>query len=698
MKNDNMHGRSSFYDNSTFDRYGTKLQKEKERDMRQASRISGQLINNEQKITAAVRGRKITGEVRESKFGVEQENGSFRVYTGKKDKKKYVKMKGKEIKFDTPEEAENFIKKAERSRLKETADKESASLQRRVFASSQIKIAMSQQMNSLIGEPEEKDTGLEEIEKLKHSTRYVQRSFAREVFKQDSQKRQEKVNKLSHKEERLQRKSYNADKKAAMSQFLSDVHENEAAVMYVLTKDKTARQDALSSTSKRLKIFDADNNSVVQNIEKNRLVIQKEMQKKTNQKRYARAVRNNMATENTIELRRKNIVQANHNNAKKLMEEIKKKKRNTKLATGGSGCLGMFIIMLALPIFFVFFIGRIFANYVVDTTYQSDILNMTEITDYYTKKEVDMVMDILASHDNPEIYDEYVYLYNGTDVGDEKGLADAYLAAGQADQVKYLSFIATLFQDFTLEDSEDALLMLFNKMYKIETSVETIEGELCSCGCKSGNPCTCGDCSDEEDKTVFTYELKVKDIDTAVEELYAELLPTQSRIDSAKAAYQLFQLTRGSQANFGNPMVFNWYNQNGPNRHISSYNGYRIRTDGGGYDVEYHKGLDLPAVEGFVIVAPRKCTIIDAGYDDSMGYYVIMKTEDDVIIRYMHCMSLFVQAGDTKKRNYKVAQVGSTGDSTGPHLHVDIQVLGSDGNYHYVNPLFFLSDEPYQVD
>lgn len=692
----NLHDQSSFYDKSTFDRYGTKLQVKKEKDMRQASRLSGKLIINDQNITAAVRGRKITGEVKESKFKVEQENGSYKIRVQGKNKN-YLKKMGKEIKFDTPEKAENFIKREERNRLKDTAGEESAALHRRIVRASRVEDMAKKSLDEMLGEPREKDIGIEAIEKIENSTKRGRMQLAEIAFKPESQKRMERLNKLSAREKGLQRQSQRADKKAAMSQFFSDAHENEAAVLYAMTKDTTARQDALSGTSARLKIFDADNNSVVQNIEKNGLLIRKEMQKKSNQRRYARAVRNNMASQNTIELRRQRIAQTNHGNAKKLMEEIKRKSKNTKRIAGGSGCLGMFIIMLALPIFLFFFMGRIFTNYVVDTTYQSDILNMTDISDYFTQKEIDMVMDILESHDNPEIYDEYVYLYNGTDVGDEKGLADAYLADGQANQVKYMSFIATMIQDFTLENSEELLLMLFNKMYKIETHVDTIEGELCSCGCKSGNPCTCGACSDEPDKTVFTYELKVKDIDTAVNELYAELLPTQDRIDNAKAAYQLFQLTRGSQANFGNPMVFNWYNENGPNS-ISSYNGYRIRTDGGGYDVEYHKGIDIAQPEGLVLVAPRNCTVIEAGYSDSMGNYVIMQTEEDVIIRYMHCKSLFVQAGDTKKRNYKVAQVGSTGDSTGPHLHVDIQVKGDDGSYHYVNPLFFLSDEPYQID
>lgn len=693
----NLHDQSSFYDKSTFDRYGTKLQVKKEKDMRQASRLSGKLIINDQNITAAVRGKRITGEVKESKFKVEQENGSYKIRVQGKNKN-YLKKMGKDIKFDTPEEAENFIRREERNRLKDTAKEESAALHRRIVRASRVEGMVKKSLDEMLGEPREKDLGIEAIERIENSTKRGRMRLAEIAFKPESQKRMERLNKLSAREKRLQKQSQRADKKAAMSQFFSDAHENEAAVMYAMTKDKTARQDALSGTSTRLKIFDADNNSVVRNIEKNKLLIAKEMQKKSNQRRYAKAVRNNMATQNTIELRRRRIVQANHGRAKKIMEEIKKKSKSTKRVVGGSGCLSIFIIMLALPLFLLFFIGRIFANYTVDTMYQSDIINMTDISDYFTQKEIDMVMDILDSHDNPEIYDEYVYLYNGADVGDEKGLADAYLADGQANQVKYMSFIATMIQDFTLENSEDLLLMLFNKMYKIETYTETIEGEPCSCGCKSGSPCTCGACSDEPDKTVFTYELKVKDIDTAVNELYAELLPSQDRIDNAKAAYQLFQLTRGSQANFGNPMVFNWYNENGPNSHISSYNGYRIRTDGGGYDVEYHKGLDLPAPEGFVIVAPRKCTVIEAGYSDSMGKYVIMQTEDDVIIRYMHCLELYVQEGDVKKRNYKVAQVGSTGDSTGPHLHVDIQVKGNDGNYHYVNPLFFLSDEPYQID
>ena len=288
----NLHDQSSFYDKSTFDRYGTKLQVKKEKDMRQASRLSGKLIINDQNITAAVRGRTITGEVKESKFKVEQENGSYKIRVQGKNKN-YLKKMGKEIKFDTPEEAENFIRREERNRLKDTADKEKTSLQRRVFLASQAGALAKRQFEDLTGNSGEKDVGLEAMESLNRSTRYVRRHFAREIFKQDSQRHQERVDKLSKREKGLQRQSQRADKKAAMSQFFSDAHENEAAVMYAMTKDKTARQDALLGTSTRLKIFDADNNSVVRNIEKNGLLIRKEMQKKSNQRRYAKAVRNN---------------------------------------------------------------------------------------------------------------------------------------------------------------------------------------------------------------------------------------------------------------------------------------------------------------------------------------------------------------------------------------------------------------------
>ena len=80
------------------------------------------------------------------------------------------------------------------------------------------------------------------------------------------------------------------------------------------------------------------------------------------------------------------------------------------------------------------------------------------------------------------------------------------------------------------------------------------------------------------------------------------------------------------------------------------------------------------------------------------GNLIIIQHGNNMKTYYAHLSEIYVNVGDVVNQDDIIGAIGSTGNSTGPHLHVDIQVKGNDGNYHYVNPLFFLSDEPYQID
>lgn len=87
---------------------------------------------------------------------------------------------------------------------------------------------------------------------------------------------------------------------------------------------------------------------------------------------------------------------------------------------------------------------------------------------------------------------------------------------------------------------------------------------------------------------------------------------------------------------------------------------------------DYHEGFDLAAWKGTPILAAASGEVIYAGYSQSYGYHVKIRHADGLISLYAHCSELLVETGDTVSQADKIGLVGSTGDSTGYHLHLEV--------------------------
>ncbi len=98
-----------------------------------------------------------------------------------------------------------------------------------------------------------------------------------------------------------------------------------------------------------------------------------------------------------------------------------------------------------------------------------------------------------------------------------------------------------------------------------------------------------------------------------------------------------------------------------------------------------HKGIDIGAAYGADIVAAADGTVVFAGYSSSAGNYVTIDHGGGLYTVYMHCSSLVVSKGQSVSRGQVIAKVGSTGISTGNHLHFGVSLNGS-----YVNPWNYL--------
>lgn len=87
---------------------------------------------------------------------------------------------------------------------------------------------------------------------------------------------------------------------------------------------------------------------------------------------------------------------------------------------------------------------------------------------------------------------------------------------------------------------------------------------------------------------------------------------------------------------------------------------------------KYHTGLDIAAETGTIIKAATDGTVILASSEGDYGNHYKIQIEDIVII-YAHCSKLYLKEGDTVYQGQEIAEVGSTGNSTGPHLHFEIR-------------------------
>ena len=117
---------------------------------------------------------------------------------------------------------------------------------------------------------------------------------------------------------------------------------------------------------------------------------------------------------------------------------------------------------------------------------------------------------------------------------------------------------------------------------------------------------------------------------------------------------------------------------------VSSEYGYRIHPIYG--TQKFHNGVDLAAPGGSPILAAYDGVVVAATYNASMGNYVMIDHGDGLYTIYMHASSLLVSAGQSVSRGQKIALVGSTGNSTGNHLHFSVRLNGS-----YVSPWNYIS-------
>ena len=364
---------------------------------------------------------------------------------------------------------------------------------------------------------------------------------------------------------------------------------------------------------------------------RNKNALAKWMQKQKIKRKYAQAAHEAKQTAHFTQ----NVVQATGQIVRAVQQYVAARKS-----------LLLVVAMLAMVV--VFFASGMtsctamlsgFQSSYISASYMANEQDICNSDLYYTEMETDLQMDINDTETNYPGYDEYRY-----NIGEISH-----------NPYELMGYLSTMFNAFTFEQVQAEIARLFGEQYQLtrEVIVETRYDD-------NGDP---------YDWNVLQTTLTVTPLSTII----SNSLSPGEQTDR----YNVYQQTLGNRQAYGNPFDFPWLG------YVSSGYGYRVHPITG--EKNLHRGVDIAVAQGTPIKAIHDGRVVSAGDAGSYGLCVVIEDEKGYQSRYAHCSSLAVSAGQEVKRGDVIAAVGSTGDSTGPHLHLEIMLNGE-----YLNPYYFV--------
>lgn len=282
-----------------------------------------------------------------------------------------------------------------------------------------------------------------------------------------------------------------------------------------------------------------------------------------------------------------------------------------------------------------------------------NVIDQAELT--YTEWETDLQLEINRMETIRSGYDEY--RYDVDEIGHDPHVLMAYLTA--------------VYGDFNSSQAESAMRSLFDSQYHL-TLTEEVERRTRT------EPAT-DPTTHQQTTTNVAYDYKI--LNVKLTSVSLESIVSGHVNSEQRDACDTLLTTKGCRQYVKN--VFgstNWLSN------VTSYYGYRVHPVSGVKD--YHTGVDIGVPQGTVIRAGHDGVVTVAGNSGGYGLCVIIEgdtpTGKTLMTRYGHCSQLLVAVGANVHAGDVIAKVGSTGTSTGPHLHLEVLLDG-----HYLNPLYF---------
>lgn len=309
--------------------------------------------------------------------------------------------------------------------------------------------------------------------------------------------------------------------------------------------------------------------------------------------------------------------------------------------------------IIAITLLLVFLLSSLFTSCsniaggglsaVIASSYLAEDSDIDNAELVYTEWETDLIMQINRIESAYPGYDEYRYQID--DIGHNP--------------YELMAFLTAVYRDFHYNDVLEVLQQIFSEQYQltVEDVIETRYYE-------------------DEDGELVPYEWRVLEVTLTSRpmlEIITPLMDTEQRM-----IYGFLMQTKGNRQYLASPFEFNWLN------YVTDYYGYRVHPISG--EKDYHMGIDIGVPVSTEIHAGHDGTVTFAGDSGGYGLVGVIEGANGLMSKYAHCDSLLVSVGQTVKTGDVIAMSGNTGNSTGPHLHLEVIKNGQ-----YLNPLFFAS-------
>lgn len=277
----------------------------------------------------------------------------------------------------------------------------------------------------------------------------------------------------------------------------------------------------------------------------------------------------------------------------------------------------------------------------ISTSYLANEEDICNSDLYYTELETDLEIDIANTEQSHPGYDEYRY-----NIGEISH-----------NPYELMGYLSTVYNAFTFAQVQSEIERLFGEQYTL-TRTEITETRY--------------------DEDGNTYEWRVLQTTLTVRTLSAVI--AESLTDGEQTdRYGVYLQTYGNRQAFGNPFDFPWLG------YVSSSYGWRVHPTTG--EKNLHRGIDIAVTEGTPIRAVQDGRVVSAGEAGAYGLCVVIEDDKGYQSRYAHCSGISVSVGQEVQRGDVIAAVGSTGRSTGPHLHLEVMLNGE-----YLNPYYFVDN------
>ena len=167
--------------------------------------------------------------------------------------------------------------------------------------------------------------------------------------------------------------------------------------------------------------------------------------------------------------------------------------------------------------------------------------------------------------------------------------------------------------------------------------------------------------------------LQAHQLSLVIEQLSLELSNREDQLAVLEDIVMIENLKKEVQPS-GRPLLKGW---------LSSYYGMRTHPITGRY--EMHKGIDFAGKMGGAVIAVAKGVVTFAGRRYGYGNVIDIAHGNGYTTRYAHNSRLMVSVGDTVEKGFQIAEIGSTGRSTGPHVHFEVLKNGRE-----IDPVKFI--------